>query len=128
MNNSKYYKSLKNLKELIAKNGVTTDLIDELKTLRVLVIDEKQPLLAKAIRLIYQHIEENETFNVAIPDDEPIEGFEKEEGDDDTVAEINPVESLDYLFSNMLDYDKKMNETDIRGFVADLKEQAGENW
>lgn len=127
MNNSKYYKSLKNLKELIAKNGVTTDLIDELKTLRVLVIDEKQPLLAKAIRLIYQHIEENETFNVAIPDDEPIEGFEKEE-DDDAVVEINPVESLDYLFSNMLDYDKKMNETDIRGFVADLKEQAGENW
>ena len=124
MNNSNYYKSLKNLKVQIAKKGVTTAIIDELKALRVLVVDENKPLLAKTIRLIYQHIEKNETFNVAIPDDEPIEGFEKEE----VAVEINPVESLDYLFSNMESYDKKMNEADIRGFVADLKEQAGEDW
>jgi hypothetical protein len=124
LNNSNYYKSLKNLKEIIAKKGISAKINDELKKLRVMVIDEKQPLLAKTIRLIYQHIEKNDTFNVAIPEDEPIEGYEKET----TEVKINAVESLDYLFSNMLDYDKKMNETDIRGFVADLKEQAGEDW
>jgi len=124
LNNSKYYKSLKNLKEQIAKNGVNKDIVEELKTLRVMVVDEKQPLLAKTIRLIYEHIEENETFNVAIPDDEPIEGFEKEEID----VKIDSTESLDYLFSNMEGYEKSMNEADIRGFVADLKVQAGEDY
>ncbi len=124
MNNSKYYKSLKELKKIIAKDGVTTAIVDQLKALRVLVVDENQPLLAKTTRLIFQHIEANDTFNVAIPDDEPIEGFEKEETDD----EINAVESLDYLFSNMENYDKKMNEADIRGFVADMKVQAGEDY
>lgn len=124
MNNSKYYKSLKELKIIIAKDGVTTAIVDQLKALRVLVVGENQPLLAKTIRLIFQHIEANNTFNVAIPDDEPIEGFEKEETD----AKINAVESLDYLFSNMENYDKKMNEADIRGFVADMKVQAGEDY
>lgn len=124
MNNSKYYKSLKELKIIIAKDGVTTAIVDQLKALRVLVVGENQPLLAKTIRLIFQHIEANNTFNVAIPDDEPIEGFEKEETND----KINAVESLDYLFSNMENYDKKMNEADIRGFVADMKVQAGEDY
>ncbi len=124
MNNSKYYKILKEIKSEIATNGISDSIIDNLKALRVMVVDENQPLLAKALRLTYQHIEKNKTFNVAIPDDEPIEGVEK----DDTEVEINPVESLTYLLSNMEDISNKMNIADIREFVADMKEQAGEDW
>ena len=129
MNNSKYYTIIKEIKENIAKNGITKSISDDLKVLRKIVVDENQPLLAKVIRLTYQHIEKNGTFNVAIPEDEPLEDAngniietEKEE------TKINPEESLNYLLSNMLDLDNKTNIADIRAFVADLKEQAGEDW
>jgi len=129
LNNSKYYTIIKEIKENIAKNGITKSISDDLKVLRKIVVDENQPLLAKVIRLTYQHIEKNGTFNVAIPEDEPLEDAngniietEKEE------TKINPEESLNYLLSNMLDLDNKTNIADIRAFVADLKEQAGEDW
>ena len=124
MTNTQYYKLLDKIKAEIAKNGVTKAIIDDLKAMREMVVIENQPLLAKVIRLTFQHIEKNGTFNVAIPEDEPIEGFEE----DEISTEINPVESLDYLLSNMKDFSKKTNESDIREFVADLKEQAGEDW
>ena len=124
MNNTQYYKLIEKVKKEIAKNGVTTAIIDDLKAMRVMVVAENQPLLAKVIRLTFQHIEEHGTFNVAIPEDEPIEGFE----DEMVSADINPVESLDYLLSNISDVSKKSNEADIREFVADLKEQAGEDY
>ena len=135
LNNSKYYKILKEIKANIAENGITKDIVEDFKTLRKIVVDENQPLLAKALRLTYQHIENNDTFNVAIPDDEPIEDLEDLEEDETTVvneeeakAEINPVESLDYLLSNLLDPSNKTNIADIRAFVVELKEIAGEDW
>ena len=124
MINTKYYKLIDKIKEEIAKNGVTTAIVDDLKAMREMVVAENQPLLAKVIRLTFQHIESNGTFNVAIPQDEPIEGFEEEELN----TEINPVESLDYLLSNMTAISKSANVADIREFVADLKEQAGEDY
>lgn len=124
MNNTQYYKLIDKIKAEINKNGISTNIIADLKAMREMVVTENQPLLAKVIRLIYQHIEENNTFNVAIPEDEPIEGFEENVAE----TEINPVESLDYLLSNMSNPSKKSNIADIRDFVADLKEQAGEDW
>jgi len=126
LNNSKYYTIIKEIKANIAENGITKDIIEDLKTLRKIVVDENQPLLAKTLRLIYQHIEANDTFNIPIPEDEPIDGLEVEQ--ETIVTEINPVESLDYLLSNLLEPDNKMNIADIRDFVAKLKEEAGEDW
>ena len=122
--NTKYYKLIDKIKEEIAKNGVTPAIVDDLKAMRVMVVTENQPLLAKVIRLTFQHIEEHGTFNLAIPEDEPIEGFEEEM----VTSEINPVESLDYLLSNISNMSKGMNVSDVRAFVVDLKEQAGENY
>ena len=124
MKDTRYYKLIDKIKAEIAKNGVTTAIVDDLKAMREMVVEENQPLLAKVIRLTFQHIEQNNTFNVAIPEDEPIEGHE----DEMVIAPINPVESLDYLLSNMTAISKKSNEADIREFVADLKEQAGEDY
>ncbi len=125
MINTQYYKLIDKIKKEIAKNGVTTSIVDDLKAMRVMVVTEEQPLLAKVIRLTFQHVEANKSFNVAIPEDEPIEGFEKEQV---LTTEINPVESLDYLLSNISDISNTSNIADIREFVADLKEQAGENY
>jgi len=125
LKNSKYYNLIEKLKADIAKKGINAKTnVPDLKELREMVVEENQPLLAKAIRLTFQYIEENNTFNIAIPDDEPIEGFEKE----DVKVEVNPVESLTYLLSNMTDVSNKLNASDIRGFVTDLKEIAGEDY
>jgi len=126
--NTKYYKLLDKVRATIAKDGVTTAIVADLKAMRVMVVEENQPLLAKALRLSFQHIQVNDTFNVAIPEDEPIEGFEKEETEEVTKPEIDAVESLDYLLSSMADISKKSNEADVREFVANLKEQAGEDY
>lgn len=132
MNNSKYYTIIKEIKANIAENGITKDIIEDLKTLRKIVVDENQPLLAKTLRLIYQHIDANDTFNIPIPEDEPIDEDDSVDGleveQETIVTEINPVESLDYLLSNLLEPDNKMNIADIRDFVAKLKEEAGEDW
>lgn len=128
MINTKYYKLLDKVRATIAKDGVTTAIVADLKAMRVMVVEENQPLLAKALRLSFQHIQVNDTFNVAIPEDEPIEGFEKEETEEVTKPEIDAVESLDYLLSSMADISKKSNEADVREFVANLKEQAGEDY
>ena len=126
MTNTEYYKLIDKIKKEIAKNGVTTAIVDDLKAMRVMVVAENQPLLAKIIRLTFQHIEANNTFNVAIPDDEPFDNVE--EVVEIEKSEINPVESLDYLLSNISDISNKSNIDDIRDFVTDLKEQAGENY
>ena len=126
MTNTQYYKLIDKIKKEIAKNGVTTAIVDDLKAMRVMVVAENQPLLAKIIRLTFQHIEANNTFNVAIPDDEPFDNVEEVVEMEKT--EINPVESLDYLLSNISDISNKSNIADIRDFVIDLKEQAGENY
>lgn len=134
MINTKYYKLLDKVKATIAKDGVTTAIVADLKAMRVMVVEENQPLLAKALRLSFQHIQVNDTFNVAIPEDEPIEDFEEgeteaeKETEEVTKPEIDAVESLDYLLSSMVDISKKSNESDVREFVADLKEQAGEDY
>jgi hypothetical protein len=124
LTNSKYYKLINKIKDTVTKNGIDESLIDDFKQLRKMVVTENQPLLAKVIRLTYQQIETNGTFNVGIPDDEPIEGFENETTDE----AINPVESLNYLLANMSDLSNKMNLLEIRAYVNSMKELAGEDY
>lgn len=109
------------------RNGIIINtLVEDLKELRKLIVEENIPLLAKVIRLTYEHIEENEAFNIAIPDDEPLEEGEEVE----TVVEeqVTGQESLEYMFSLMADHDNKVNELELREYVKSLKEYAGEDF
>ncbi len=126
MNNSQYYKILKEIKAEVSKNGISTDIVKDLKRLRVMVVDEKNPVLAKVLRLMFQNIEKTGTFEVAIPEDEPIEDIEIEVVKTD--VEIVPEDSLDYLLSILLEPNNKTNIADIRAFITELKEIAGEDW
>lgn len=96
------------------KNGFNADtLITDLKKLREYALEEQNPVLVKAIRLTYEHIEANKAFLIAIPDDEPIEGFD---GTSTNVTEnATNMESLEYLISLFADLKNKNN-------LADLKE------
>lgn len=106
------------------RNGIITNtIIEDLKNLRELIVEEGNPLLAKALRLTFEHIDATQGFEIPIPDDEPIEeGEEAPEND-----EVSGQESLDYLLSLMADPDNKVNELELREYVTALNEYAEEN-
>ena len=55
----------------VAKSGIVSDnLVKALKELRPLAIQEEDASLTKVIRLTYEHISENGSFNIPIPEDE----------------------------------------------------------
>ena len=107
------------------RNGIVTNtIIEDLKELRPFAVEENNPLLAKVIRLTFEHIETYQTFDIPIPDDEPIEEVESEETEE---KPIDPQESLDYLLSLMAESKNKVNALELREFSNNLITYAEEN-
>ena len=102
------------------KHGFDAErIVTDLKKLREYSLEENNPVLTKALRLTYEHIEANGAFLVGIPDDEP---FEDEEGEQtETVAGTeNNLESLEYLVSLFSDLSHKNNLSDLREYNLSL--------
>ncbi|MDF1672378.1 MAG: hypothetical protein P1U41_02675 [Vicingaceae bacterium] len=120
------------LQKDLAKNGVKKldAIVKDLKDLRPYALEEQDPTLTKVIRLTYEHIEDNKTFNIPLP---PEEGFEVEVEEGEEAPEEVPmiistietdddrVESLDYLFSLMLDRKNPSNVQDMFEYRDALK-------
>ena len=107
------------------RNGIITNtIVEDLKELRPYAVEEKNPLLAKVIRLTYEHIEAYQTFDIPIPEDEPVEGFEEEAQEED---QVDPQESLDYLLSLMAESKNKVNALELREYSNKLMAYAEEN-
>ncbi len=116
LQNSKAVKLIHKLIDDVAHNGIITNtVVEDLKTLRPYTIDEELPLLAKATRLSAEHIDAHGTFDIPIPQDEPIE-----EGEEIETVATDPKESLHYFFCLIRDIDKKVNEEELREYVAAL--------
>ncbi|MCM4157366.1 hypothetical protein [Gramella sp. AN32] len=136
MENLKAQKLLNKIQKDLMRNGIITNtIVEELKDLRALVVEEQIPLLAKALRLTYEHIAENDDFLIAIPDDDPITETDEEAEEDveetevvNDSEEITGKESLEYLLSLMADHSNKLNEMELREYVKALKEEAGEDY
>ncbi len=115
----------------LAKKGINkAALIKGLQELRPFALEEKDPTLTKVIRLTYEHIENNGTFNIPIPADEEIAD---DLGDDnhEEVAHLivntietdkDRVESLNYLLSLMLDRTNSSNREEMYVYRDALKE------
>lgn len=107
------------------RNGIITNtLVEDLKELRPFAVEEQNPLLAKVIRLTYEHIESYQTFDIPIPEDEPLEGAE--ETDEETKS-VDPQESLDYLLSLMAEPKNRVNALELREYSNNLIAYAEEN-
>lgn len=120
LQNPKAIKLVHKLIEDVSQNGIIINtVVDDLKALRPFTIQEELPLLAKATRLSAEHIEENETFAIPIPQDEPIEDEEVEAIE---VVESDPKESFHYFLCLIRDIDKKVNEEELREYVKALNE------
>lgn len=109
---------------------ITNTLVNDLKELRPYAVEEKEPVIAKAIRLTFEHIETYETFHIPIPEDEPIEDlevdFELHETETETI-QSTPKENLIYLVTLMKDADNRRNMQEIREFNEAMIAYAEEN-
>jgi len=132
LENIKAQKLLNKIQRDLMRNGIITNtIVEDLKELRELVVEENIPLLAKVTRLTYEHINEHDDFLIAIPDDEPLELDEEEEEEETEVVETEDVtgqESLEYMLSLMAEHSNKLNEMELRDYVKALKEHAGEDY
>ncbi len=114
LENKKANKLVDKIIEDLGKTGINSDtLIDDLKELRTYALEEQVPLVVKVLRYTYEHIEENDSFLIPIPDDEPIDE-ETTSSDNDTVKD--PVESLKYLISLTKSLNNKMNISDLKDY------------
>tara|TARA_Y100000815_G_C13342090_1_gene500423 strand:- start:22 stop:405 length:384 start_codon:yes stop_codon:yes gene_type:complete len=127
LNNPKAIKLLDKITEELEHNGIITNtIVQDLKDLRPFAVEEQRPLLAKTIRLTFEHIEEYETFAIGIPEDEPIEDEELGEVELET-TDAEPKESLLYLLSLIKDSENPTNRLDLRAYVEAMQEYAEEN-
>lgn len=97
------------------KHGFDAEkIVADLKKLREYSLEENNPVLTKALRLTYEHIEANGAFLIPIPDDEP---FDDEEAVSENAASTeNNLESLEYLVSLFSDLSHKNNLSDLREY------------
>ena len=124
MKNPKGQKLLDKIQRNLMRNGIIINtIVEDLKELRPYAVEGENPLLAKVIRLTYEHIENYQNFNIPIPEDEPLDENEEVSAS----SEFDPQESLDYLLSIMCDTTIKNNEMDLREYSKDLQNYAEEN-
>lgn len=101
--------------KLVEKNGVSAPkLIEELKALRLMALEEKDPLVVKVLRLTYEYLNENASFSV--------EGqFEEDEEGNEYPIEIEEQENLLYLLSLLQNAEQKVNREEIKDYRDALK-------
>jgi hypothetical protein len=101
--------------DLFKKGFNAETLIADLKKLREYSLEEQNPVLTKAIRLTYEHLEANGAFLIPIPDDEPVDE-ETELVAGNTATTDNNLESLDYILSLFSDLSHKNNLLDLKEY------------
>jgi hypothetical protein len=101
----------------VEKKGVEAPkLIETLKELRNIALQEQDPLVVKTLRLMYEFIEENKNFSVQAQYEEDDEGNEYP-------LEIEDTENLVYLLTLLKDAEHKINREEIKDYRSVLKEQ-----
>ena len=115
-------------KDLINSGFNADKLVKDLKKLRPYSIEDEDPVMAKVIRLTYEHIEQFGGFFITIPEDISVDDEEIIESDVDITESLEAqVESLEYLFSLIQDSTNKNNRMDLIEYRSKLMKFAEEN-
>lgn len=116
MENPSAQKLINKMQLDLFKNGFDAErLIADLKKLREYSLEEQNPVLTKALRLTYEHLEANGAFLIPIPDDESIDE-DAEVISDSNLSNENNLESLEYLISLFSDLNNKNNLLDLKEY------------
>ena len=101
-------------KELFKDNFEVSEIVTDLKKLREITLELNNPVVTKALRLAYEHLENNNGFFIGIPDDEPIDSKDAEL--EVKISDENNVESFNYFLSLLTDLEKKNNVLDLKEY------------
>jgi len=105
------------VKNLESNQIVTDDVLEMVKQLRPFAVEESLPVVAKTLRLLYEHIEENEVFAIPIPQDEPLTDEETGEEIEPEASEIiTGSDSLLYLINLIKKSENPANKSEIREY------------
>ena len=101
-------------KELLQNKFSVADSVADLKKIREITLELNNPVVTKALRLAYEHLEANKAFLIGIPDDEPVDSKETEI--EANISEENNLESFNYFLSLFTDLSKKNNVLDLKEY------------
>lgn len=101
-------------KELLQNKFSVADSVADLKKIREITLELNNPVITKALRLAYEHLEANNAFLIGIPDDEPVDSKETEI--EANISEENNLESFNYFLSLFTDLSKKNNVLDLKEY------------
>lgn len=108
-------KKLDSIIENVEKKGLKAPkLVEDLKELREFALKEQDPLVTKVLRLSYEYIIENGTFEVQAQ-------YEEDEEENEYPIEIEEVENLLYLLNLLKNADHKINREEIKDYRTALK-------
>lgn len=118
MENKKALKLIDSIvKSLESDQIVTDEVIEMVRELRPFAVEENFPVVAKTLRLVTEHVEENEVFAIPIPQDEPLIDEETgEELEPENPEIITGSESLLYLINLIKNSDNPANKAEIREY------------
>lgn len=118
MENKKAHKLIDSIVNTLESNQIVTDdVVDMVKELRPYAVEENLPVVAKTLRLVSEHVEENEVFAIPIPQDEPLIDEETgEEMEAENSEIITGSESLLYLINLIKKSDNPANKAEIREY------------
>jgi predicted nucleic acid-binding protein len=118
LENKKALKLIDSIVKTLESNQIVTDeVVEMVKELRPYAVEESLPVVAKTLRLVSEHIEENEVFAIPIPQDEPLIDEETgEEIEPENSEIITGSESLLYLVNLIKKSENPENKTEIREY------------
>ena len=101
-------------KDLLQDKFVISKIVEDLKKIREVTLELNNPVVTKALRLAYEHLDSNNAFFIGIPDDEPVDSKDAEIKAN--ISEENNIESLNYFLSLFTDLNKKNNILDLKEY------------
>ncbi len=108
-------KKLEGIIKNVEKDGIEAkNLVEDLKELREYALKEQDPLVTKVLRLSYEYLLENKSFDVQAQ-------FEEDEEENEYPIEIEDNENLLYLLNLLLKADHKINREEIKDYRTALK-------
>lgn len=108
---------LESIIKKVEKDGLSAkNLTDDLKELRAFALEEQDPLVTKVLRLSYEYIAENNSFDIQAQ-------YEQDEDENEYPIEIEDKENFLYLLNLLLRSDHKVNREEIKDYRSALKQE-----
>jgi len=103
--------------EKVESKGISApNLVEDLRELRELALKEQDPLVTKVLRLTYEYLTANNSFEVEAQ-------FDEDEDGNEYPMEVESDDNLLYLLNLLKNAEHKINREEIKDFRTALKEE-----